>query len=212
MSVSGRPENDLLLVAAVVWEVPTRQQRQYQDESVTDHDDLPPQRTTKLRVYQRDVNVNDSSSYHNDDETSFGILKGKDLLRLLRRELETNIMETKFDSTMSTMLVDIYDASQSAYVSLIGNSNTDVLEEENIVERFGTRLRIHVKIITNNNTSTHDDFVKNNNKPKAIMGRFYEYNAVQGITVAGHQLRVQELSNQQNAGTGVNVWDGALLL
>ena len=44
------------------------------------------------------------------------------------------------------------------------------------------------------------------------MGRFYSYDASQGVTIAGVPLRVREITNQHNAGTGINVWDGALLL
>ena len=62
--------------------------------------------------------------------------------------------------------MDVYDTSKSAYVPLAGN-----LLQEDIVQRMGTRLRMHVRVVSsnshnnihNNDTNGIDD----NHKPKA---------------------------------------------
>jgi hypothetical protein len=118
------------------------------------------------------------------EDVSNGVLKGKDLRRQLNAE------------SAPLVSIEILDSSQSVHVPLDGS-----LLEEAIIPRFGTRLQINVRQKESNATET-----------LAIMGRFYSYDSAQGVTIAGQQLRVQEIANQENAGTGVNVWDGALLL
>lgn len=114
------------------------------------------------------------------------VLTGRDLLRLVN------------DQRTETGLLEIYDPSQCSYMPL------DTLLQDQIVPRFGTRIRINVRQPETTTTTTTQNL--------AIMGRFFPYDAAEGISISGKQLKVQELANQENVGTGVNVWDGALLL
>jgi hypothetical protein len=49
----------------------------------------------------------------------------------------------------------------------------------------------------------------------AIMGRFFHFDS-EGISYAGNILVINEMQNQshfgEDGGTGLNVWDGAMLL
>ena len=144
-------------------------------------------RSSKLRVYQSDL--------PQDNTRSAVTVRGRDLERLVKREAQRQGM-------CNTIQIEIYDPELSTYIS------RDELLEEDVVQRFGSRLRIHVAALPPPTTSTDNA----SNNALAIMGRFYSYEETQGITIAGQQVKVQEIPNQQNAGTGVNVWDGALLL
>ena len=199
-------DNELLLVAAVVWDI----QRGGVTSSSSSH-------TSKVRVYEQDIadgSSSSSSSRDDDDDDGRVLLRGRDLQRILMLELEHTILgqplPDEHDNNASVEM-DVYDTSKSAYVPLAGN-----LLQEDIVQRMGTRLRMHVRVVSSNshnNIHNNDtNGIDENDKPKAILGRFYSYNASQGLTLAGAQLCVQEIPNQENAGTGVNVWDGALLL
>lgn len=190
-------------MAAVVWDINNQL-----DGTSSTH-------TSKLRVYQRDVLSNISPGKSSGNGGSSGdreiLLKGIDLRLLLVKELEKNVLPLDdlllLDPATTLIEVNVYDTTKSAYASL------EALLEEDILQQLGSRLRIHVRVSANDNNNTTGDTTTNDKiQPKAIMGRFYSYNALEGLTIAGEKLRVQEIPNQQNTGTGVNVWDGALLL
>jgi hypothetical protein len=44
------------------------------------------------------------------------------------------------------------------------------------------------------------------------MGRFFSYDPSTGLEIAGTKICVQETPNIPGAGTGLNIWDGAVLL
>jgi hypothetical protein len=128
---------------------------------------------------------------------------GRDLLELVTKELDTEHIQGVLKGGTADIRVDVYDDAQSAYISI---HQGDVLEQD-VVQRFGSRLKLLVRLTNDehNSESKKEDI-------KAIMGRFYPFDASEGLVIAGKTLQIQEVSNQQNAGTGVNVWDGALLL
>jgi hypothetical protein len=90
--------------------------------------------------------------------------------------------------------LEIYDTENQRFQEL-------PLEETDIVSRFGrcircTALRVGLEPST----------------LPAIMGRFFPYDPSNGLEIAGTKIRVQETPNIPGAGTGLNVWDGAVLL
>jgi len=91
--------------------------------------------------------------------------------------------------------INIYDPVSEKFQSL-------ELEENDVARRFGRRVRCTVASST-----------KTTEAPRpAIMGRHFPYDSNVGIVLAGTTLRVQEIPNIPGAGTGLNVWDGAMLL
>lgn len=62
--------------------------------------------------------------------------------------------------------------------------------------------------------SQSDSENSSNGEVLAIMGRFFPFDP-NGIPFAGETLVIQEMQNQSydnDGGTGLNVWDGAMLL
>ena len=63
--------------------------------------------------------------------------------------------------------------------------------------------------------SLSDSDSSNNGEVLAIMGRFFPFDS-EGIPFAGGTLVIEEMQNQshcdEDGGTGLNVWDGAMLL
>ena len=188
----------LLLVAAVDWDIlPSLSSNAFLRSR---------SQSSKLRVYKNDDLV---------DTNNNPVLLGKHLQTLLKSQMLNSIITDNNNinnNNSMNMEVSIYDKATSTYISL-----SDLLQED-VLQRLGTRLRIHVQIIISSSSSTTTSRKMNHqnnmivSEPKAIMGRFYSYDASQGLQIRGQTLKVQEMSNQQNAGTGINVWDGALLL
>ena len=191
-----KPADELLLVAHVSWELPV-------PEDTTTNDD---------------GDVVDSSESRNDDtssittrwETSSTKLKvyesSSSAPNLSGRELETRI-RARLPNPWCTinrernLTMEVYDPTENTYVSI------DDISDDNIMERFGPKPKLIVQVRSRNRETTCDE------PPLAIMGRFYSYTAEDGVTIGNNKtLRVHEESNRKNAGTGVNVWDGALLL
>ena len=91
--------------------------------------------------------------------------------------------------------VEVYDSHDRGFYSLHPD-----LGETDIVSRFGKCIRC----TASKSPSQHTRL--------AITGRFYPYDADKGMEFAGTRLCVQERPNVPGAGTGLNVWDGAMLL
>lgn len=145
--------------------------------------------TSKIRVHRRHV--------HN------GICRGRDLQNLLRGELEQRFLNSTSQGacTLDVQKMEVYDKKGNVYVSL---EDPDVVQAD-LTQRFGARLRIHITAKTKETTGTTI------HKPKAIMGRYYSYDAEEGLMIANVALKVHQVENQ-TSGTGMNVWDGAVLL
>jgi hypothetical protein len=90
--------------------------------------------------------------------------------------------------------IEIYDTKNQRFQEL-------PLEETNIVNKFGRCIRCTISSLPLK-TST----------PPAIMGRFFAYDPSTGLEIAGTKICVQETPNIPGAGTGLNIWDGAVLL
>jgi hypothetical protein len=106
---------------------------------------------------------------------------------------------------ISNILIEIYHPDRS-FVPLLQNVNNidDPLEDT-----FGTRIRCIIHLQQNNhdtNSMTQAD------DPLLIKGRYFEYNP-DGMAFAGTKLIIKEdVNNHEEDGTGLNVWDGSLLL
>ena len=132
---------DLVLVAAVSWEV--------QRESGSDASSFS--QSTKLRVYKSDYHTDRTLS--SDNTSGVVPLEGSVLQRLLRQKLETELVlknkhhisgDDDDDSTTAYVVkMDVYDPLESSYVSL---EHPDV-QRVDVLQRFGTRLRVQVSVI-----------------------------------------------------------------
>ena len=92
-------------------------------------------------------------------------------------------------------IIEIYDPASQGFQALN-------LEETDVVKRFGRCIRCSVA----SSVPTSDA------PPRAITGRYFPFDPDKGLEISGTILRVQETSNIPGAGTGLNVWDGAVLL
>lgn len=150
-----------------------------------------------------------------------------------------NSTPNNIHNTLDSMCFDmeIYDAVSREYVpmSLVDHENTD------LVERFGTRLRI--RVMETNPSNPCDGCTRREQAPMlALQGRYFPFDGSlmvqrnpipapwQGtysnsssealddaadVTVQPEEtvvLSFTETPNEPSAGTGWNVWDGALLM
>lgn len=143
-------------------------------------------KTCKIRIRARNL-----------PESSSSKISGKQLqAMLLERGLGGDSSSTSNNNNNNKKsVIDIYDPTVDKFQSLD-------LEEIDIAARFGKCIRC----TTSYALTTTDD------PPPAIMGRYFPYDASTGLEIASTRLRVQETPNIPGAGTGLNVWDGAMLL
>ena len=90
--------------------------------------------------------------------------------------------------------IEIYDTRNQKFQEL-------PIDETDIVSRFGRCIRC-----------TTSRLPLETSIPPAIMGRFFSYDPSTGLKIAGTKICVQETPNIPGAGTGLNIWDGAVLL
>jgi len=116
--------------------------------------------------------------------------------------------------------VELYDAHSCKFVVITESSS------RTIVDRFGTRFRCNVSDLIwssssivemeeeNKITNPLGDDAKEEDKPPllTIMGRYFPYDPINGMDFAGKKICVNEIQNNQVDGTGLNVWDAAILL
>lgn len=188
--VDTKDQDRVLLIAVVQWEGDGIDDVSRNGGTV---------KTSKIRVRQTDL-FNDGCD---KDLREIPICTGSTLVRVVREELEkNNILNIRTDNDCE-FHIDIYDEMQSSYVALHAGT---AYWNQDVAQHFGTRLMMQLRVTKGEGSDWKQREVK------AIMGRFYPYNATEGFNVAGTTLRIHENSNQQNAGTGVNLWDGAILL
>mmetsp|Transcript_19187 Transcript_19187/g.55842 ORF Transcript_19187/g.55842 Transcript_19187/m.55842 type:complete len:206 (+) Transcript_19187:43-660(+) len=132
------------------------------------------------------------------------------ILSNVTRECELSI------ESMKGMTVEAYDRNYDGFVSLMCEGVRDI----DVSHRFGSRVRsvIHgmessarkTELGPKNSVSDRRDDRLAEEK-LAIQGRFFPYDP-DGIDYAGMRLVVKEMPNNQSDETGLNVWDGSLLL
>ena len=96
----------------------------------------------------------------------------------------------------SNATIDIYNRETESFQPLD-------LNENDIAKRFGRCIRC---------TLTCSDPSSVKEPPAAIMGRYFAYDTDLGLEIAGTTIHVRETPNIPEAGTGLNVWDGAIFL
>lgn len=105
-----------------------------------------------------------------------------------------NLLVNRIGNLELNAAIEIYDTKNQRFQEM-------PLEETDIVSRFGKCIRCTTSRLPLE-TST----------PPAIMGRFFSYDPSTGLEIAGTKICVQETPNIPGAGTGLNIWDGAVLL
>jgi hypothetical protein len=137
-----------------------------------------------------------------------------------------NKFDAKKSYVPSSVYVEIYDSSSCKFVPLLRSSRSK--EDQSTISDSdrctsnsshppcslnGTRFRciIHIEKESSCYNSSHDG--NSREGPLLLMkGRFFDYNP-HGMNFAGNILIVKEESNNKDEnGTGLNVWDGSLLL
>ena len=104
------------------------------------------------------------------------------------------------------VMVEIYHPD-GHFVRLLDS----VPPQEDFLNIFGTRLRCIINVSNSFATNTVH-LKKDGDETLMIKGRFFDYDP-NGMDFAGKTLIVQEdANNQEEDGTGLNVWDGSLLL
>ncbi len=103
--------------------------------------------------------------------------------------------------------VEVYNPSTCKFESFLDAKN----QHCDILKTFGTRLRC---IVASHQSQL--DLKTSNNEHQSkelpqIMGRYFHYDP-NGMEFAGRRILVKEMINNQIDGTGLNVWDGALLM
>lgn len=97
-------------------------------------------------------------------------------------------------ATNTTATIDIFNPTLEAFETLNP-------EETDVVGRFGKCIRCTISFSNASPTP-----------PRAIMGRYFPYDSTRGMEISDTRIHVQETPNIVGAGTGLNIWDGAMLL
>lgn len=119
--------------------------------------------------------------------------EGTEILSAILRHVNV----TSTDQAVAAV-VQVYDPESHTFVSLADQSN--------VATKFGRRLRCIL----------HRQTQQTQNGPVlAIAGRYYPYDNGMMIMTENnthHRLEAWEMPNIPGAGSGLNVWDGAILL
>lgn len=172
----------------------------------------------KLRIRRRDLETTSPPARPT-------VCTVRDLRTCLRTSLPTrittatttdaaNVANGRIDEREDKNYVKIcvYDYTRNEYVLM----QPEFDETLNLLSRFGSRIRVRISHLDVDRCSSSSNYIDRNrrqqNQPAllAITDRYYPFRG--GVTVAGRQIRIQEIANLPGAGTGVTAWDGALLL
>ena len=112
------------------------------------------------------------------------------------KHLCDTLIATCSPTDRSNTTIEIFDPFSETFEAL----DNDM---KNVVDRFGRCIRC---IVVSAATCAEAS------RRLTIMGRRFPYDADIGFEIAGTRIHVQETPNVPGAGTGLNVWDGAMLL
>ena len=127
--------------------------------------------------------------------------------------------EETTSSKKSFIRIEIYNPRNNQFESIL---DPDVIDC-NIVMNYGNRIRCilyidEIKTDMSRSSVSKDKGTDQNDANNArtsnilqIMGRYFPYDS-NGMNFAGKNMIVKEKVNNKIDGTGLNVWDGALLL
>ncbi len=119
----------------------------------------------------------------------------------VNRQIVKHVVEQSIESNIqpAAISVQVYDPNRAIFLPIL-----DQHIQENFKEIFGTRIRCIISI--------QHGFPDDKPNHLLIKGRFYDYNS-NGMNFAGKTLIIkEEVNNREEDGTGLNVWDGSLLL
>jgi hypothetical protein len=131
--------------------------------------------------------------------------RGTRKIRLRQGDLSAS--QTVTGQQLYNVLVDNIGLELTSTLGIFDTENQRFkelpLEETDIASRFGRCIRC---------TALRVGLEPEQSTPPTIMGRFFPYDPSEGLEIAGTKICVQETPNIPGAGTGLNVWDGAVLL
>lgn len=122
-------------------------------------------------------------------------VEGKSLLTVLDLVLTIN---SKTNEEYSADEINVHIPEKNEFVKLSDDSFINVLDVTSIL---GRRIRC---IVSRSDNDENCDL-------KLITGRFFSFGS-DGIDIAGKRLIIHEVLNNKSNGTGLNVWDGSILL
>ena len=103
--------------------------------------------------------------------------------------------------------LEVYCPKQHMFRSVLEES----VQQCDMVQTFGSRIKCSLVLPSNSFIEDSSPQHVQPPPPLAITGRFFDYDPM-GMMIFGKQIVVKEVPNNQVDGTGLNVWDGALLL
>jgi len=173
----------------------------------------------KIRIQKHQEEASANGLSHRDIQQQIVDYINMDMNVIINSE-NFNTNANKHQYSEDDISVELYHPS-GKFVPLLRNENNHDSSDNDacsLDDAFGTRIRCIVHLITdedktNNNCNPcirfHQDVDPG---PLLIKGRYFEYNP-DGMDFAGKKLIVkEEVNNKDEDGTGLNVWDGSLLL
>ena len=128
-----------------------------------------------------------------------------DLKEIIVKTVHKSLAETATTLDERKVVVEIYNEQINQFISL------DDYKDRNT-------LMFHIK---NRNTSSRKKLIRcqihnahsqdSNSNTKMIMGRYFPIND-NSVDFANDKLYINEIHNNQSNGTGLNIWDGSMLL
>ena len=182
----------------------------------------------RVRIYQHDL-------------ASSSTCTGQDLYQAIMKQCynDDHTMDDdkcnsspSFTASVPSCHIEIYNSKTSQFESIFHSDNNkyennDESYKSDVVKHYGNRIRciLHyddndekgTSSACNNINNNHDSNLHQNMNTRQtstllqIMGRYFPYDS-NGISFAGKKLIVKEIINNKIDGTGLNVWDGAMLL
>jgi len=149
----------------------------------------------KIRIYNDDVHP--SKTAQEAPSNGNRNVSGEDFYRILLDSMPDVVGSAKHPGShllhFPLVKLEIYDNVTAKFV-LVDRSEND------IVTRFGKKIMVCVLM----------DEIQGCNERLKIKGKFFPYDS-SNIKIAGKSLALREIHNR-DIGTGLNLWDGSLLL
>jgi len=168
----------------------------------------------KVRIYQKDL-CRDKEKV--GSTTSASMCTGQ----RLHEEIVKQSSDLRNICPTMSVCVEIYNPKTCGFESVLHPNIRDC----DIVKTYGNRIRCTLQVTEKHSLSAvsteqgdGDEIIKNCKEEEGartdllqIAGRYFPYNP-NGMDFGGKKIIVNEMVNNKIDGTGLNVWDGALLL
>ena len=177
----------------------------------------------KIRITQSNIaswkeqsSIIDYDESINDDDVNQFNITCKELQHFLKFKIlqfiteQTNQCQSKREYGPNLDIkIEVYDNHQSSsFVSLLH----DDVRDQDVEKRFGKRLQCFAMILDHNNKQSYPFKKIGDETIPAIMGRYFPFDPQDGIDFVGGKLVLKEINNNQINATGLNIWDGAILM